>query len=207
MSAPFVADAPLSPNGGKTLFRIIQLLNCLFYLLSRQKSQLIFFVPSAFVPLSLFKGFNLSMSRGKGIVSRTYFKPQIHAATVRSIPKPKPECGTEPYSINQYTIEKAQFQEYAFLFCLTVFCSHPLAAHLLFFRRNPPVPIQYPLQIKKNGFRFDHQNSVRCRLFVNFSARNVGVHEYTFPNDIAQSSRYKCPFCVKYACLLKYSVS
>ena len=37
-----------------------------------------------------------SIIRAKGMVSRTWWRPQIQA-TVRSTPRPKPACGTEPY--------------------------------------------------------------------------------------------------------------
>lgn len=41
-------------------------------------------------------GFSLFIRRGNGIISRTWGLPVIHA-TVRSTPRPKPECGNEPY--------------------------------------------------------------------------------------------------------------
>lgn len=42
------------------------------------------------------QGRRRSIRRGKGMVSRTWCRPQIQA-TVRSIPSPKPECGKLPY--------------------------------------------------------------------------------------------------------------
>ena len=41
------------------------------------------------------QGYNRFSMRGYGIVSRTCSRPQIHATT-RSMPMPKPPCGTEP---------------------------------------------------------------------------------------------------------------
>jgi hypothetical protein len=41
------------------------------------------------------QGVILSLLRGKGIVSRTWWRPQIQA-TQRSTPMPKPACGTDP---------------------------------------------------------------------------------------------------------------
>src|ERR1700733_5286767 len=45
--------------------------------------------------LTYFYGYNRCSILGNGIVSRTCSRPQIHA-TARSIPMPKPACGTPP---------------------------------------------------------------------------------------------------------------
>ncbi|MNI26110.1 hypothetical protein D3C73_797940 [compost metagenome] len=54
-----------------------------------------FFAVHAQPPLPAY-GYRRYNVRGNGIVSRTWSNPQIQA-TVRSSPRPKPECGTEPY--------------------------------------------------------------------------------------------------------------
>lgn len=50
---------------------------------------------SMLASLFLTYGYKRFSKRGNGMVSRTCSVPEIQA-TVRSKPRPKPECGTEP---------------------------------------------------------------------------------------------------------------
>ncbi len=58
---------------------------------------------------------------------------------------------------------------------------------------------QSPSKSRKATSGSTIQNSVRCRRVFDFSARNVGPKQYTFPNAAAAGSRYSWPDCDRYA--------